>query len=63
MTPDQEWRQLILTEIRDVKHEIQSLTKEIHAVNGQLNSLKIKVAGISASVAILVTIVTTLLSK
>lgn len=63
MTPEQEWRRLILTEIRDVKHEVQGLAKEIHNVSNQINSLKVKVAGISATVAILVTILGSLLSK
>ncbi len=50
MTPEQEWRQLLLREIRDLK-------KEVHLITEQLSNLKIKVAGISSITTLIVTIV------
>lgn len=57
------WRKEVLAEIRDLKQEVKTVAKELHQVNAQLTTLKIRVAGVSATVAILVTIITALISK
>lgn len=63
MSASQEWRKAILSELREVKQEVKFVAKELHQVNTQLNSLKVKVAGVSATVAILVTIITAMATK
>lgn len=63
MNQNHGWRRELLIEIRDLKQEVKTVAKELHQVNAQLTTLKIKVAGVSATVAILVTIITALISK
>ena len=47
MSPDQEWRSLLLSEIRDIKHDINELKRE-------MNTLKVKVALFSSAIGAIV---------
>lgn len=47
MNNDQEWRQLLLSEIREVKSEVAEVKKEVVG-------LKIKVAGVASFIGALV---------
>lgn len=48
MTPEREWRQLLLHEIREIK-------KEIHQMQQQLVFLKLKMASVSAIASLIIT--------
>lgn len=63
MTNDQEWRTLILAEIRQLRADVNVLTKEVHQVNAQLSSLKVRVAGIATVVTAVVSFIITMLTK
>jgi len=63
MTHEQEWRKLILSEIRDLRSEVGALTKEVHQVNNQLSSLKVRVAGISTVITAFVSLLVSYLTK
>jgi len=47
MSPDQEWRALLLSEIRDIKHDIGELKSE-------MTTLKVKVALFSSAIGAIV---------
>ena len=59
MTHEQEWRKLILSEIRDLRSEVGALTKEVN----QLSSLKVRVAGISTVITAFVSLLVSYLTK
>lgn len=44
MTPEQEWRQLLLGEIKEIRKEVAELKEEVEAVKSDVNILKIKSA-------------------
>lgn len=52
MTSAQEWRKLLLAEIKEVKSELHSVRKEVHHIREQLTNLRIKVAAASAVIGL-----------
>lgn len=51
---EKEWRKFLLEEVRGVKSDVAELRKEVGLINSALSALKVTVAYISSSIAVVV---------
>lgn len=56
MNIDQEWRSMLLGEIKELRKEVQDVKNEVHEVKNEMTTMKVKVALFSSFIGFVASI-------